>query len=131
MSRTNRKILVAVAVFVLAGAILAYSGARSSLAYYLTVGELLDRAGTVRDADVRLSGLVADGTILRDPVAGTLAFQVTDGTRRLPVQYRGVVPDAFKEGAEVVVEGRFDGATFTAARLFAKCPSKFETADES
>jgi len=36
------------------------------------------------------------------------------------------VPDAFKPGAEVVVEGRFDGTTFLAQRLFAKCPSKFE-----
>ena len=130
MSRTNRKILVAVVVFVLAGAYLAYNGARSSMAYYLTVGELLDRVATVREADVRLSGTVSDGTIARDPVAGTLAFQVTDGTRRLLVRYRGVVPDAFKDGAEVVVEGRFDGQTFTAARLFAKCPSKFETAEE-
>ena len=130
MSRVNRKILAAVVVFVLAGAYLAYSGARNSMAYYLTVGELLDRVGTVRDADVRLSGTVSGGTIARDPVAGTLAFEVTDGTRRLPVRYRGVVPDAFKDVAEVVVEGRFDGQTFTAARLFAKCPSKFEAADK-
>ena len=130
MSRTNRKILVAVVVFVLAGAYLAYNGARSSMAYYLTVGELLDRAAGMRNADVRLSGPAPGGTIARDPVAGTLAFEVTDGTRRLPVRYRGVVPDAFKDGAEVVVEGRFDGQTFTAARLFAKCPSKFEAADK-
>lgn len=130
MSRVNRKILAAVVVFVLAGAYLAYSGARSSMAYYLTVGELLDRTGTVRNADVRLSGTVSSGTIARDPIAGTVAFEVTDGSRRIPVRYRGVVPDAFKDGAEVVVEGRFDGQTFTAARLFAKCPSKFETTDE-
>ena len=130
MSRTNRKILAAVVVFVLAGAYLAYSGARSSMAYYLTVGELLERTSTLREADIRLSGLVAAGTIAHDPVAGTLAFRVTDGSRALDVRYRGVVPDAFKDGAEVVVEGRFDGRTFTASRLFAKCPSKFEPADE-
>jgi cytochrome c-type biogenesis protein CcmE len=130
MSRTNRKILAAVVVFVLAGAYLAYSGARSSMAYYLTVGELLDRASTLQAADIRLSGLVAAGTIAHDPVAGTLAFKVTDGARVLDVRYRGIVPDAFKDGAEVVVEGQFDGRTFTAARLFAKCPSKFEPAEE-
>jgi cytochrome c-type biogenesis protein CcmE len=130
MNRTNRKIFAAVVVFVLAGAYLAYSGARSSMAYYLTVGELLDRAGAMRQADIRLSGTVSAGTIAHDPVAGTLAFRVTDGARALDVRYRGVVPDAFKDGAEVVVEGRFDGRTFTASRLFAKCPSKFETEDE-
>ncbi len=129
MNRTNRKIAVAVVVFILAGAYLAYSGARSSMSYYLTVGELLDRAATMRAADVRLSGHVVEGTIRRDPVAGTLVFVVTDGTRHLPVQYRGIVPDAFKDGAEVVAEGRFSGQAFIAVRLFAKCPSKFETAD--
>ena len=131
MSRINRKIAIAVVVFVLAGAYLAYSGARSSMAYYLTVGELLDRVTTVGQSDVRLSGTVQDGSIARDPVAGTLAFLVTDGTRTVPVRYQGVVPDAFKEGAQVVVEGRLDGRTFVAARLFAKCPSKFETDDGS
>jgi cytochrome c-type biogenesis protein CcmE len=131
MSRMNRKIVIAVVVFVLAGAYLAYSGARSSMAYYLTVGELLDRTATVGQSDIRLSGTVQDGTIARDPVAGTLAFLVTDGARQVPVRYRGIVPDAFKDGAQVVVEGRFDGHTFVAARLFAKCPSKFETEDGS
>lgn len=126
MRRMNRKILVAVAVFLLAGAYLAYSGARSSMAYYLTVGELLDRQETIGGADVRLSGRVAAQDLRWDQVAGTLQFVVSDGTRSLPVHYRGVVPDAFKPGADVVVEGRFDGMRFTAVRLFAKCPSKFE-----
>ncbi|MDQ7842382.1 MAG: cytochrome c maturation protein CcmE [Armatimonadota bacterium] len=126
MSRTGRKILVAAATFVLAGTYLAYSGARNSMAYYLTVGELLDRAGSVRDADIRLGGRVAAGGVVWDQVSGDLAFQITDGSRTLPVRYRGVVPDAFKPGADVVVEGRFDGTTFQARRLFAKCPSKFE-----
>lgn len=126
MSRAGRKILIAVAVFVLVGGYLAYSGVRSSMAYYLTVGELLDRAATVMDSDIRLSGKVAVDGLAWDQVSGNLQFLVTDGTRTLPVRYRGVVPDAFKPGAEVVVEGRFDGTAFDAARLFAKCPSKFE-----
>lgn len=130
MSRTNRKILVAVLVFVAAGTYLAYSGARSSMAYYLTVGELLDRASTMTGADVRLGGKVAAGTVKWDQVGGLLQFEVTDGTRSLPVTYRGVVPDTFKPGADVVVEGRYDGTTFTAGRLFAKCPSKFEAKAE-
>lgn len=127
MSRSGRKILIAVAVFILAGGYLAYSGARSSMAYYLTVGELLDRQATLTAAsDIRLSGKVAVDGLVWDQVSGNLRFQVTDGTRAIPVTYRGVVPDAFKPGADVVLEGRYDGAAFTAERLFAKCPSKFE-----
>lgn len=126
MSRTSRKIVIAVAVFILAGTYLAYTGARSSMAYYLTVGELLDRESTMRDSDVRLSGAVRAGSVRWDQVGGLLRFDVTDGTRYLPVSYRGVVPDTFRPGADVVVEGTYDGTQFTAVRLFAKCPSKFE-----
>ena len=127
MGRAGRKILIAVAVFVLAGAYLAYSGARSSMSYYLTVGELLDRqASLAAGSDIRLSGKVAVDGLAWDQVSGNLRFQVTDGTRTIPVQYRGGGPDAFKPGADVVLEGRYDGAGFTAQRLFAKCPSKFE-----
>ena len=126
MNRMRRKLLIAVAVFVLAGGYLAYSGARSSLAYYLTVSELHDRVGTVRDSDIRLGGKVAAAGVQWDQVRGSLQFIVTDGTHTVPVRYRGFVPDAFKPGADVVVEGRYDGATFAAERLFAKCPSKFE-----
>lgn len=130
MNRAGRKILIAVAVFVAAGAWLAYSGARSSMAYYVTVGELLDRAESVKNADIRMSGKVAAGSVTWDQVSGNLQFLATDGTRSLPVRYRGVVPDAFKPGADVVVEGRYDGRTFVAERLFAKCPSKFEAKNQ-
>ncbi|HXF83659.1 MAG TPA: cytochrome c maturation protein CcmE [bacterium] len=127
MGRSTRRLAVAIAVFVLAGGYLAYSGARSSMSYYLTVGELLDRqASLTAESDIRLSGTVAAQGLVWDQGAGTLQFQVTDGARAIPVRYRGIVPDAFKPGADVVLEGRFDGTTFAAERLFAKCPSKFE-----
>lgn len=130
MGRAGRKILIAAALFVLVGGYLAYSGARSSMAYYLTVGELLERRATLAGSDIRLSGQVAVDGLVWDQVSGNLRFQVTDGTRAIPVKYRGVVPDAFKPGADVVLEGRYDGTAFTAERLFAKCPSKFEAKPE-
>jgi len=130
MNRMRRKLLLAVAVFVLTGGYLAYSGARSSFAYYMTVSELHNRVATVRDADIRLGGKVAATDLRWDQVAGRLQFIVAEGTHTIPVRYLGVVPDTFKPGAEVVVEGRYDGTTFAADRLFAKCPSKFEARTE-
>jgi cytochrome c-type biogenesis protein CcmE len=46
----------------------------------------------------------------------------------LRVSYRGAVPDAFKAGAEVIVEGGLDGEakTFKATTLITKCPSKYQ-----
>lgn len=125
MSRPHRKILVAVIVFAAVGGYLAFSGARSSLTYYVTVGELLDRASTL-SGPLRLGGTVAPGSVRWDRRAGRLEFHVTDGTRHIPVVYRGVVPDTFRPGGEVVVEGSYDGGRFVADRLFAKCPSKFD-----
>ena len=50
-----------------------------------------------------------------------------EDTTLLKVRYEDVVPDTFKDHAEVVVEGRMasDGA-FDATTLLAKCPSKYE-----
>ena len=47
--------------------------------------------------------------------------------------YRGVVPDTFKDEAEVVLKGRFDGTTFHTEPngVMAKCPSKYEAAEAS
>ena len=50
-----------------------------------------------------------------------------DGTTSVPVTYTGAVPDPFKEGREVIVTVRKEGATFVGERdsLVTKCPSKF------
>jgi cytochrome c-type biogenesis protein CcmE len=58
-----------------------------------------------------------------------LAFRVRDrkGSASVPVTYTGAVPDAFREGREVIVTVRKEGTTFVGERdsLITKCPSKF------
>jgi cytochrome c-type biogenesis protein CcmE len=51
-----------------------------------------------------------------------------DQTLSLPVHYRGVIPDTFKPGVEVIVEGGLDPGTqvFKAKTLMTKCPSKYK-----
>ena len=79
-----------------------------------------------------LTGKVVDGSISRK--GEELAFRVRDrnGTASVPVTYRGVVPDPFREGREVIVSGELKAGSFVAERdsLVTKCPSKF-TKDES
>jgi cytochrome c-type biogenesis protein CcmE len=99
------------------------------MAYYLTVSEFVqspDRSGD----DFRISGKVAEGSIERLPSGQDVNFVMTDGSAVLAVAYHGIVPDAFVDRADVVVEGqvRQDG-TFQAHTLLAKCPSKYEAAD--
>jgi cytochrome c-type biogenesis protein CcmE len=59
-----------------------------------------------------------------------LRFRLRDrngGAATVPVVYRGSVPDLFKPGREVVVEGRLVNGTFVAVpgTLVTKCPSKY------
>jgi cytochrome c-type biogenesis protein CcmE len=75
----------------------------------------------------QLTGKVEDGSV-RTRSDG-LAFRVQDrnGSASVPVSYTGAVPDAFREGREVIVTVRKEGATFVGERdsLITKCPSKF------
>ena len=61
-----------------------------------------------------------------------LRFRVADikGHTSVPVVYRGSVPDQFKLGRDVIVDGRYAHGTFVAKRntLVTKCPSKYAPA---
>jgi cytochrome c-type biogenesis protein CcmE len=74
-----------------------------------------------------LTGKVVKGSV--DRGGKTLRFRIRDrdGRASVPVSYSGVVPDPFREGREVIVEGELRGGTFVAERdsLVTKCPSKF------
>jgi cytochrome c-type biogenesis protein CcmE len=120
-----------VAGLAIAGAILylVIANTGTSARYYMTVGEL--RACTACGSQiVRVAGTVAPGSVSRDGATQTIRFTVTDGSARggLPVIYGGVVPDVFKAGVQVVVEGRLQSGVFRASSLLAKCPSKFQSA---
>ena len=51
-----------------------------------------------------------------------------DASKTVQILYRGIVPDTFQVGREIVVTGKMEGATFVGKRdtLLTKCPSKFE-----
>lgn len=119
-----------VLVFTLALAYLVYGGIQQGASYWVTVGELQHRAGTAARARVRLGGTVAPGSVAWDAAHRHLRFMVTDGAASIPVRYSGVVPDIFRDGRQVVVEGQLgpDG-TFAATTLLAKCPTKYTPAD--
>jgi cytochrome c-type biogenesis protein CcmE len=64
-----------------------------------------------------------------------MEFRVRDRTGRasVPVRYTGAVPDPFREGREVIITVRKQGATFVGEKdsLVTKCPSKYNAADET
>ncbi len=79
-----------------------------------------------------LTGKVVEGSIERRGDETRFAIRDRTGDISVPVVYTGVVPDPFREGREVIVEGRLEDGTFVGERdsLVTKCPSKFQNKGE-
>jgi len=69
----------------------------------------------------RIGGLVETGSVKRESDGVTVHFVVTDTAHRLPVEFRGPLPDLFKEGKGVVAQGKLTAAgLFQATEVLAK-----------
>ena len=119
-------------------------GGDASFRYYNTLDEFLANAATVTDRNLRVHGYVANNSIQRNLGAKNVRFQVQNdpphegiaASQTLDVLFLGLeTPDLFKDGAEVVIEGRIQHhateTVFLADNLMAKCPSKFEAKAQS
>ncbi len=110
-----------------------------TITYYQTLAEFQVEASDRMGEAARVHGYVALGSIERDVASKQVRFAVQNepphaggsGQAILGVVLTGLeTPDLFKDGAEVVLEGRLsaDGGhpVFHADKVMAKCPSKFE-----
>ena len=90
-----------------------------TVVYFYTPAQLLD-AHVPNGRVVRLGGLVKPGTVVKTP-DGTVRFAVEDKLKTIGVTYRGDLPDLFREGQGVVVEGALtDTTALTATQVLAK-----------
>ena len=121
MTRKQRRLTIiggALAVLALAAA-LVLNAMRDSIVFFSTPAMVAEKhipAGR----RFRLGGLVQPGSLVRgDNLAVT--FQVADGSATLPVSYKGILPDLFREGQGVVAEGALDSSgVFKADTVLAK-----------
>jgi cytochrome c-type biogenesis protein CcmE len=108
---------------------LVYAGIRTTSMYYFELDEFLARRDAHVGEDLRVKGWVRQGTMRWEPRTNALTFELgREGATEpgIPVAYRGLLPDMFAEGREVVVEGRYDEGAFTARQILTSCPSKYE-----
>jgi cytochrome c-type biogenesis protein CcmE len=84
-------------------------------------------AGAQSEKVYQLTGKVQEGTWKHVGTVHTFRVRDRDGTVSVPVRYVGAVPDPFREGREIIVDVRKEGATFVGQKdsLVTKCPSKF------
>jgi cytochrome c-type biogenesis protein CcmE len=126
MTLAKRKLLVAGAMLAVAVGYLAFAGVSRGWVYYLQVDEFLADA-QYRAQRVRLCGQVAADGLALNPGQMTASFALAGQSGRVPVVYRGAIPDMFKAGTNVVVEGTLDRAgVFQSDVLMTKCASKYE-----
>ncbi len=116
--RDERLIVLGVAgVAVVAAAALAVAALRQHAVYFYAPSELA--AAPIDGRPVRIGGRVRTGS-LDYGADGVVRFVVTDCAADALVAYRGALPDLFREGQEVVVQGVREPEVFRAAEVLAK-----------
>jgi cytochrome c-type biogenesis protein CcmE len=121
------KFIVGGVMIALAIIYLIYSGLQSNAAYFLTVDEFYAKGETFHGRTVRVSGKVDTETIQFNNRDLLLTFDVVSETgERMSVIFNGPKPDQMREGADAILEGKYDGQIFTAQSLLLKCPSRYE-----
>ncbi|MFZ0217313.1 MAG: cytochrome c maturation protein CcmE [Candidatus Dormiibacterota bacterium] len=90
--------------------------------YYETIQEM---HANPQSSDVRVVGVIEPG-VQRSQGGTQVAFWMRDSTSRMQVAYQGTLPDIFKPGIQVVVQGHPNAqGIFQASELQTKCPSHF------
>ena len=121
MNRKRRRlILIGGGLGVLAIAVtLMLNAFRDSIVFFNSPSDVAEKH-IAPGTRIRLGGLVKTGSLVRADNL-KIRFDVTDGSREMPVAYQGVLPDLFREGQGVVAEGTLDGSgVFNADTILAK-----------
>jgi cytochrome c-type biogenesis protein CcmE len=122
MKRRHKRIAFIVAGLVGLGvaAALALSAFQNNLVFFFSPSQVVAKQAPV-NRTFRIGGLVEAGTFKRDNDGLTARFNVTDTAQTIPVVYKGILPDLFKEGKGCVAQGRVgsDGV-FYADQVLAK-----------
>ncbi|MEW5890326.1 MAG: cytochrome c maturation protein CcmE [Pseudomonadota bacterium] len=103
-----------------AAAALVLNAMSSNLVFFFTPTQVA--AGEApKNRTFRIGGLVKEGSVRRESDGLTVRFVVTDTAYDIPVAYRGILPDLFREGKGVVAQGQLgaDGR-FAANEVLAK-----------
>jgi len=119
--RHQRLIGVAAGVALIAvAAALVLNAFRGNVVFFFSPSEVAARAAP-RQGDFRIGGMVEKGSLKRASDGLTVQFVITDTVKSVPVVYKGLLPDLFKEGKGVVTQGRLgaDGV-FHASQVLAK-----------
>lgn len=101
-------------------AALVLNALNSNIALYISPTDVAEGKAP-QDKAFRIGGLVKEGSLQRQADGVTIAFIITDTAKDITVNYKGILPDLFKEGKGVVAQGKMTAAgSFAASEVLAK-----------
>ena len=130
MKAKSAKIGASVTAIALALGGLMYTTLGEGTEYYKHVDEVMTDPAAWHGKRMQLHGFVVDKSIERRPDTLEYRFRIESKGKIVQAHYKGIVPDTFKHGAEVVLKGTLGPEGFSVAPngVMAKCPSKYEPA---
>ncbi len=120
-ARHKRFGLIAVGLILLVIAtVLITKSFKSNLVFFFTPTQV-EKGEAPKSGSFRIGGLVENGSLKRLPDGLHVQFKVTDTAKTMLVEYKGILPDLFKEGKGVVAEGKLNAiGVFEADQVLAK-----------
>ncbi len=106
-------------VAVAAAAALVLTAFEDNIVFFHSPTELSER-NFVPTQRLRIGGLVEAGSIAKAADGVSVSFTVTDTAKSVPVTFKGILPDLFREGQGIVAEGHLREGVFVATDVLAK-----------
>jgi cytochrome c-type biogenesis protein CcmE len=123
----KKRYIIGGGIILAAMAYLLYLSFGGAVSYYVKVSEFFDKESELSGTNIRVAGVIAT-PIDWNPEDVELEFYITEGGDCMQVNYQGVKPSGFKEGSNILVEGKYQNdGIFRASQLIIKCPSKYES----
>ncbi len=117
----NRLILaIVIVLFVAISAVLALTALQENINLFYSP-TMIANGEAPQGRLFRAGGMVSDGSVQRDPESLEISFKLNDEVNEILVKYTGILPDLFREGQGIVVQGKLapDGAVM-ATEVLAK-----------
>jgi cytochrome c-type biogenesis protein CcmE len=107
--RQKRFVYIVIAIAAVGLAVgLVLNALKDNVSLYFTPTQVYNKEAP-QDRSFRIGGLVEEGSLKREGGDGlTVHFVITDLKKSLPVIYKGILPDLFKEGKGVVAQGKME-----------------------
>jgi len=106
--RQKRAVFIVLAIIAVGLAVgLVLNALKDNVSLYFTPTQVYNKEAP-QGRSFRIGGLVEEGSVKREKDGLTVHFMITDLHKNLPVVYKGILPDLFKEGKGVVAQGKME-----------------------